>query len=189
MHGCDIDAERRYYLSGEFAMLLSKLGNLLQKCTNVDSLKNFLRLFSHPLYPEKLYIEPHVYCNAKTAGDILFSLTPMYINYIHRYLLREIVEKFGNDECKQHYQKYDQTFKRLVSKLRHHSAPVTDDDIEQCSNQKRLKVSAEGDVNRTAPEDMQTVQGAITQATGIDPAGIVYANQDTGRASSTGTHT
>ena len=180
--GYDIDPERRYHLSGEFAMLLSTLGNLLQQCTNVDSLKNFLRFFCHPLYPEKLYIDPNVYCDAKTASDVLLSLTPMYINFIHHYLLQEIVDKLGNDECKHHYQRYKQTFQRLVRKLRHHPAPVTDDNIEQCSSQKRLQVSVDGDVNRTTPQDMQTVQGAITQATGICQAGLVYANQDPGNS-------
>ena len=178
----DIDSERRYYLSGKFAKLLSTLGNLLQQCTNVDCLKNFLRCFSHPLYPEKLYIEPYVYCNAKTASDVILSLTPMYINFIHHYLLREIVDNFGNDECKHHYQNYEQTFQRLVRKLRHNPAPVTDGIIEQCSSQKRLKVSVDGDVNRSTPEDLQTVQGAITQATGIGQAGLVYANQDPGNS-------
>ena len=180
--GYDIDPERRYHLSGEFSMLLSTLGKLLQQCTNVDSLKNFLRFFCHPLYPEKLYIEPNVYCDAKTASDVILSLTPMYINFIHHHLLQEIVDKLGNDDCKHHYQKYKQTFQRSVKKLWHHPAPVTDDNIEQCSSQKRLKVSVDGDVNRTTPQDMQTVQGAITQATGIGQAGLVYANQDPGNS-------
>ena len=178
----DIDSEGRYHLSGKFSKLLSTLGNLLQQCTNVDSLKKFLRCFSHPLYPEKLYIEPCVYCRAETASDIIFSLTPLYINFIHHGLLREIVDNFGNDECKNHYQNYEQTFERLVRKLRHHPAPVTDDNIEQYSSQKRLKVSVDGDVNRTTPQDMQTVQEAITQATGIGQAGLVYANQDPGNS-------
>ena len=178
----DIDPERRYHLSGEFSILLSTLGNLLQQYTDVHSLKNFLRYFSHPLYPEKLYIEPCVYCDATTASDVIFSLTPMYINFIHHYLLQEIVDKFGNEECKHHYQKYEQTFQRSVRKLRHHPAPVTDDIIEQCSSQKRLKVSVDGDVNRSTPQDMQTVQGAITQSTGIGQAGLVYANQDPGNS-------
>jgi len=77
---------------------------------------------------------------------------------------------------------YKQTFQMSVRKLRHHPAPVTDDIIEQCSSQKRLKVSVDGDVNRTTPQDMQTVQGAITQATGIGQAGLVYANQDPGNS-------
>lgn len=177
----DIDA-KRYHLIGEFTMLLPRLGTLLQQCTNVDSIKNFLRLFSHPLYPEKLYVEPCVYCKAKTATEIFSSLTPTYINYINHHLLREIVKKFGNKECKHHYQMYEETFKKLVRKLWHYSAPVTDNDIEQCSSQTRLKVSVDGDFNDTTPQDVQTVQGSITQATGIGQEGLVYTNQDPGNS-------
>ena len=180
MGGYNIDPEKRYHLSSEFSMLLCTLGNLLQQCTNADRLKNFLRLFSHPLYPEKLYIEPNVYCDAKTASDVIFSLTPMYINFIHHYLLQEIVNQFGNDECKQHYQVYEQTFQKLVGKLQDHPAPVSDDIIEQCSSQKVLKVAVYGDDKRTTPQNIRTVQRAITQATGIGQAGVVYANQDPG---------
>lgn len=175
-------SKKHHHLSAEFSMLLCHLGTLFQKCANVDTLKTFLHCYCHPLYPEKLYVDPNVYCDAITTSEIIVRLVPTYINFMDHHLLREIVDRFGNEECKHHYQKYKKTFQRLVRKLRHHPAPVTDDDIEQCSSQKRIKASLGGDVNRTTPQDIQTVQGAIVKATGIGEAGVVYANQDPGKS-------
>ena len=65
MDSHDIDPRKRHHLSAEFSSLLTTLGDLLQRCANVDKLRKFLQLYSHPLYPETLYIEPNVYCNAE----------------------------------------------------------------------------------------------------------------------------
>ena len=48
---------------------------------------------------------------------------------------------------------------------------------EQFSGQKGLKVTTSGDVQATTPHDLQRVQ-ATMQATGISPAGQVFAHQD-----------
>ena len=178
----DIDRGERHHLSAEFAMLLTTLGNLLQKCANVDTLRTFLQLYSHPLYPEKLYIEPHILRNAKTASDIISGLLPTYINYMDHYLLQEIVNRFGNEECRHHYQEYQRIFQKLGKRLRHHPAPVTDHGIEQRTRQKRLQASVKGDSNKTTPQDVQAVKGAIMQASGIGEAGLVLANQGPGNS-------
>ena len=178
----DIDQRERHHLCAEFAILLTKLGNLLEKCTKVDTLRTFLQLYCHPLYPEKLYIETRIVCNAKTASDIIFGLLPTYINFMDHYLLQEIVNRFGNEECRHHYQEYQGIFQKFVKRLRHHPAPVTDDDIEQCTRQKRLKVSVKGDANKTTPQNVQAVKGAIRQASGIGQAGLVLANQGPGNS-------
>ena len=172
----------RHHLSAEFSSLLTTLGNLLERCANVDNLKKFLQLYSHPLYPEKLYVEPNIYRNAETVSDIIFVLLPTYINFMNRCLLQEIVNRFGNDECRHHNQKYEELFERCGGKLRHHPTPVTDDDIEQCTGRKQLKVSFDGNVNNTTPQDVQAVQGAIMQASGIGQAGLVFASPDPGNS-------
>ena len=183
MHGYGFDPRKRHHLSAEFAKMLERVATLLEKCTSVDTLKKFLNVYSHPLYPEKRYIEPRVYCDAKTVTDIVFSLFPQYINYMEYHLLEEIVCTFGNTECIEVFQTYKMLFQRLVRKLRDHPAPVTDEEIEQSSSQKRLKVTTSGDSNATRVRTLQTLhtlQEAIEQATGVSRAGQVYAYQDPG---------
>lgn len=178
MGGYVMDPRRGQYLSAEFSTMLNAVGNLLQWCTTVDVLKTFLRHLSHPLYPEKRYIEPHVYADAKTVPDIISSLFPEYMNYREYYVLQVIVDKFGNEECRVVFLGYEQLFQRSVRKLRSHPAPVTDEEIEQSSGQKRLKVTTIGDARATTPHDLHTVQEAVMQATGISQAGKVFAHQD-----------
>ena len=114
--------------------------------------------------------------------DIVSSLFPEYINYMEHYILNEIVDKFGNEECKEWLQKYEQFFQRSVRKLRDHPAPVTDKEIEQFSGRIRLKVTTSGDARATTPHDLHTVQEAVEQATGVSRAGQVYAHQDPGNS-------
>ena len=162
--------------------MLDAVGNKLNECTNVDVIKKFLKRYSHPLYPEKRYIEPHVYCDAKTVADILDSLFPQYINYMEHYVLEEIVDKFGDTECRECFQKYEQFFRRSMRKLRDHPAPLTDEEIEQSSGQKRLKVTISGDTRATTPHDVYVVLAAIEQTTGVGRAGQVFAYQDPGNS-------
>ena len=182
MGGYDIDPKKRHRLSAEFSTTLDVVGKKLNECTNVEVLKTFLKHYCHPFYPDKLYVEPHVYHNAETVADIVSSLVPKYINYMHYYTLEMIVDKFGDDECKKCIQEYEQLFQRSVRKLRDHPAPMTDEEIEQSSGQKRCKVTISGDTNSTTPQDLHTVQEAIEQATGVGRAGQVYAHQDPGNS-------
>ena len=182
MGGCDIDPRERRHLSKEFSTMLHIVSNKLNACTNMDYLKEFLYLYSHPLFPEKRYIEPHVYLDAKTVASTVFRLFPQYINYMQRGILEDIVDKFGDKECRECFQRYEQFYQRSVRKLRDHPAPVTDEEIEQFSGQKRLKVTTSGDVQTTTPHDIHTVQEAIKKATGVNRAGQVFAYQDPGNS-------
>ena len=176
----DSDEEKTHKLSAKFARLLSTLRKLLNKCADVSELKEFLSDYSHPMYPEKTYIHPSVYEHAKTAGEVISCLKPRYINYVHYHFLKEIIDFVENDECKKHLEEYIQTFKGLVPKLRHHPAPITDEEIESSTVQKRLKVTRKGDVNATTPHDIQITQEAIENATGVSRFAQVYAKQDPG---------
>lgn len=182
MGGCDIDPRERHHLSREFSTMLRNVGNKMNKCTTINNLKEFLYLYSHPLYPEKRYVEPHVYNNAKTVADVLFSLFPQYINYMQHDTLEDIVEKCGDMECRKCFEEYERLFQRSVRKLRDHPAPVTDEEIEQFSSQKICKVTISGDAQATTSQDLHTVQGAIEQATGVSRAGQVFAYQDPGNS-------
>ena len=182
MGSYDIDPRKGHHLSAKFAKMLDIVGNKLNECTSVDVLKRFLKHYCHPLYPEKLYVEPQVYCNAETVADVVSSLVPKYINYIHYYTLEVIVLEFGDKKCKECFQEYEHFFQRSVRKLRDHPAPVTDEEIEHFRDQKRLRVTISDDGDTTTLPKLHTVQNSIQQATGVSQAGQVYAHQDPGNS-------
>ena len=130
------------------------------------------------MFPEETYVEASVYEDAQTAGEVISRLRPLYINYMQYHFLEEIIDIFGNDECRKHFDEYVQTFKRLVRKVRHHPAPITDEEIECSIGQKTLKVTRTGDVNATTPQDIQNTQEVIEKATGVCKVAQTYARQD-----------
>lgn len=148
----------------------------------MEDLKAFLHFYSHPYHPDKHYIEPQAYCDAQTAADLISHLFPSYINYMEHYLLKEIVDEYGTQVCKECFQKYEHLFQELVRKLRDHPAPVTDNEIEQLRGQKTLKVFVSGSVNETTPQSVQSVQKAIEKTTGINQVGQRFAFQDEGNS-------
>ena len=174
----DIDPEKGHKLSAKFSCLLSTLMDLFDKYADVSKLIRFLNNYSDPMFPEETYVHPSVYEDAQTAGEVISRLKPRYINYVQYHFLDEIIDFVGNDECKKHFDEYVQIFKRLVIKLRHHPAPITDDEIESSIGQKPLKVTQTGDVNATTPQDVQNTQEAIENATGVSRNAQVYARQD-----------
>ena len=174
----DIDPKKGHKLSAKFAYLLTTLSDLLNECADVSKLKKFLNNYSNPMLPEELYVHPSVYEDAQTSGEVISRLKPRYINYMQYDFLKEILDIFGNDECKKHFTQYVQTFKRLVLKVRHHPAPITDEEIECSIGQKTLKVTRTGDVNATTPQDIQNTQEVIEKATGVSQVAQVYARQD-----------
>ena len=174
----DIDPEKGHKLSAKFAYLLTTLTDLLNKCADVSKLKMFLNNYSDPMFPEEIYVHPSVYEDAQTAGEVISRLKPRYINYMQYQFLEEIIDLFGNDECKKHFDDYVRTFKRLVRKLRHHPAPMTDEEIEVNIGQIKLKITRTGDMNATTPQHIHFTQEAIQKATGVDRKAQVYARQD-----------
>ena len=147
------------------------------KCVDVGKLKEFLNNYSDPMFPEERHIEASVYEDAQTSGEVISRLKPRYINYMQYHFLEVIIDIFGNDECRKHFDEYVQTFKRLFRKVRHHPAPITDE-IECSIGQTPLKVTPTGDVNATTPQDIQNTQEAIEKATGVSKVAQTYARQD-----------
>ena len=174
----DIDPEKGHKLSAKFAYLLTILRKQFNKCADVSELKEFLNNYSDPMFPEETYIHPSVYEDAQTAGEVISRLKPRYINYMQYQFLEEIIDLFGNDECKKHFDEYVRTFKRLVRKLRHHPAPMTDEEIEVNIGQIKAKITRTGDMNATTPQHIHLTQEAIQKATGIGHKAQVYARQD-----------
>ena len=104
-------------------------------------MKEFLESYCHPLYPEQPYVASKIYGNATTTKEVLKSLFPQYINYIHYYLLEDIVVTFGCDRAKEVLQQYTDQKYSHKRKLNDQPGPITDGEIEQFHGTKKLKVA------------------------------------------------
>ena len=73
-------------------------------------LKDFLNCCSY-LYPEKPYFNPKVYKGPGTSKQLMGLLFPQFVNFIHYYLLEDIVETFGCNVAKEVLQQFtDQNY-------------------------------------------------------------------------------
>ena len=174
------DPREKHQLSSDFAVMFSDVTDLLDKSVNVAKLKDFLDCYSHPLYPEQHYFDPKIYKDANSTKQLIKSLFPQFINFMHYYLLEGIVGKFGCDKAKEVLKQYtDQKYSRN-RKLDDLPDPITDGEIEQFHGTKKLKVQVEGDTSNATVEIIDELQKALEKATGIKRPVIVYAFYDPG---------
>ena len=179
------DPRETHHLCREFAIVFSDVTDLLDKRVDVIKLKEFLDSYSHPLYPEQPYVHPKIYKDASTSKQLINSLCPQFINFVHYYLLEDIVVRFKCDEAKELLQQYTEqkdsdkkdSKKRKLEDIPH---PITDGEIEQFHGTKRLKVELEGDTNDVTVEVIGEIQKTLERATGVKRAVIVYACNDPG---------
>ena len=158
----------------EFATTFAELTEILNTSVEISELKKFLESYCHPLYPEQTYVAPKIYGNATTTKEVLKSLFPQYINYMHYYLLENIVVKFGCDRAKEVLQQYtDQMYSRK-RKLNDLPGPITDGEIEQFHGTKKLKVQVEEDTSDATVGTIGEVQEALEKATGIKRSFLTY---------------
>ena len=171
----DPDPREKHHFSREFAIMLSGVTNLLDESVDIAMLKDFLYCFSHPLYPEQLYVNPKTYRDVNTTKQLIKSLCPQFINFLHYFLLEDIVGKFGCDRAKKLLQQYtDQKYSR-ERKLNSLPDPITDEEIEQFHGSKKLKVEVRGDTSDTTIEIIDELHKALEKASGIKRAFITYA--------------
>ena len=174
------DLRELHHLCREFATTFTELTEILDTSVEISELKKFLKSYCHPLYPEQTYVAPQIYGNAATTKELLEFLFPQYINYIHYYLLENIVVKFGCDRAKEVLQQYtDQMYSRK-RKLSDLPDPITDGEIEQFHGTKKLKVQTEGDASDATVEMIGEVQEALEEASGIKREFIPYGLHDPG---------
>ena len=172
------DPRELHHLCKEFANTFTELADILNTSVQISTLKNFLKSYCHPLYPEKHYVDPHIYETATTTKELLEILVPQYINYVHYYLLKDIVVTFGCDRAIQILQQYtDEKYSRK-RKLEDLPGPTTDEEIEQFHGAKKLKVQVEGDTSGGTVEIINEIQKALEKSTGIKRAVITYGFQD-----------
>ena len=174
------DPRELHHLCRKFATTFTKLAEILNSSVQTSELKEFLESYCHPLYPEQYYVDPKIYRAATTTKGVLKSLFPQYINYMHYYLLEEIVEEFGCDKAKEVLQQYtDQKYSRK-RKLSDLPGPITDGEIEQFHGTKKLKLQVEGDTSDATVNIIDETQAALEKATGIKRVVITYGFHDPG---------
>ena len=174
------DPRESHHLCRMFSITFTKLGKILNTSVETSELKEFLESYCHPLYPEQPYVDPKIYGSAKTTKEVLKSLVPQYINYMHYYLLEDIVEAFDCDKAKEVLQQYtDQNYNRK-RKLNSLPGPITDGEIEQFHGIMKLKVQVEGDTSDATVEIIGEIQKALERASGTKKAVITYALYDPG---------
>ena len=174
------DPRETHHLSSDFASMFSNITDLLDKSVDMAKLKDFLDCYSHPLYPEQLYVHPKTYKDANTTKQLIKSLCPQFINFMHYYLLEDIVRKFGCDKAKEVLQQYTDKKYSHKRKLNSLPNPITDEEIEQFYGTKKLKVQIEGDTSDATVETIDEIQKALEKATGINKAVITYGFHDVG---------
>ena len=174
------DPRESHHLCREFAITFPEIANILNTFVQVSELKTFLESYSHPLHPEQLYIDPKIYRDASTTEQVIKSLFPQYINYMHYYLLEDIVVRFHCDRGKEILQQYTKQKDSKKRKLEYLPGPITNGEIEQFHGTKRLKVELEGNTSDATLEVIGEIQKALEKATGVKRAVIVYAYDDPG---------
>ena len=174
------DPRETHHLCREFAIVFSDVTDLLDKSVDIAKLKDFLDCYSHPLYPEQPYIHPKIYKDTNTTKKVIKSLCPKFINFMHYYLLEDIVESFGCDRAKEILQQYIEQKDSKKRKLEDLPGPITEREIERFYGTKRLKVKVKGDISDVTVEIVGESQKALEKSTGVDQAVTVYAFHDPG---------
>ena len=175
-----LDPRETHHLSRKFAIVFSDVTDLLDKSVDMAKIKEFLDCYCHPLYPEQLFVNPKTYKCANTTKELIKSLCPQFINFMHYYLLEDIVEEFGCDKAKEVLQQYTDQKNSRKRKLDDVPSPITDGEIEQFHGTKKLKVEVEGDTSDATVEIIGDIQKTLEKATGIKRAVITYAFYDPG---------
>ena len=174
------DPRELHHLCRKFATTFTKLAEILNSSVPTSELKEFLESYCHPLYPEQYYVDPKIYGTATTTKEVLKSLFPQYINYMHYYLLEDIVEAFGCDKAKEVLKQYTDQMYSQERKLGDLPGPITDGEIEQFHGTKKLKVKVEGDTSDATVKIIDEIQEALEKATGIKIAVITFGSHDPG---------
>ena len=162
----------------KFAIVLTKISELLNETADVVAVKHFLQFLSHP-YTGQRYISIKLYEHCVTPQDVIEALFPQYINFMHTHLLKQIVKIVGNERSMTLLEQYEKNFprKKLLKRMRD---PLTFEEMERCHGSKRVKITCNGDTDSTTREDVERVRQRISKNTEIDDSMIVYAHQTPG---------
>ena len=169
------DPRESHQLSREFAVMFADVVDHLDGSVDVARLKDFLDSYFHPLYPEQPYFDLKVYKGARTSKQLMKSLLHQFINFMHYYLLEDIVERFGCNVAKEILQQFTNQSYDPKREIKDQPDPITDSEIEQFHGTEKLKVQVKGNA---IVEIIEKVQKALEKASGVKQAVITYAFYD-----------
>ena len=169
----DLEEGRECQISMQFAVMFVMVIQLLNKILPADTLKIFLDSFRNSK-TERPYVNSRLYERCESTQEILRSLHPHYINPMNMFLLRKIVNTFGNDEAKQQLEEYDRNFPQSLP-IKRLGNPLTNEEMADCPSLKRVKVVKDGDASRITKREVEEVREALSRNTGIDPEAIIFA--------------
>ena len=173
-----ITKQEKWRVCSYFTTLLDRIKKLLKKHVKPKDLVGFLRLHCHPLYPEKLYVDPKILQHVKSVSKVMESLVPDYINYMETGLLEAIVERF---ECKKAQTLLQQYHDRYPDfrQLRDMPNPIPDERLDQ-TRREMLRAKCEGHFDNARAVDVKRIQTSIEGATGIDHRFVTPAQHSEG---------
>ena len=167
-------------LTAQFSVALNTIKRLLAHLDRCE-LVGFLDFLSHPLKPDKPYIQSDYYKSAATTSDIIQSLFPKFINYQNTGLLEQIVHTFGCDKCEEALQEYQQYYSNFTDKkLCNMPNAVSEEELVQVKGVKRLSIETSMSLVDATVADTEKVQNALEQATGIGSGFMSPAQHDEG---------
>ena len=170
----------KWDLSVKFSTLFLDFVPLLDDAVEAPALKLFLKALHYPATGEP-YINPELYCDCKSTGDVLRSFCPRFINVMHPFLLRDIVKRFGCGKSKKLMEEYDATFPRSVP-LDQLVDPLPDSVVAVCRGSTTLTLLVEGHVTTFTPDDLERFQTVFTTALGIKPVALVFSKHGPGNS-------
>ena len=171
----------KWNLLVKFSFLFVDLVELLEKKVEPNALMIFLEGLHHPATGEP-YIDPKLYRDCKSTGDVLRSLRPHHISIMHPYLLRDIVTGFGCGKSKKLMEEYDATFPRAVP-LDQLVDPLPDSVVAARRNSTTLTIAvADLDYSTITPGDVERLQMILATALGVTSVALVFSKHGPGNS-------
>ena len=171
-------SDEHWDVSTKFPMMLTRVAELLERLCDRSNFNLFLKSFCLP-HTNQPYVDEGIikdYWNTQTK---IMELVPQYINQQNTRLLRVIVDRYGNEECKTLLKEYEDNclHKKPLKQMRD---LISDEELRTCSGDKRIRVKYGGGLDTTTMEDVEMVQQNISRNTEVDERMTAYANQTPG---------
>lgn len=174
-----ISDEESWDLSGEFAVMMTKLIPLMNRALQVETLKLFLRIF-RDLRTGQPYVDPTIYQHCASTADIIESLLQQHrFHPIQPSLLTIIVEKYGCAQSKRLLREYVSKIPKSKP-LKESMNELTDKEIESSHGMNVLKLEITRDSDTFCLEDVERAQEALERLFGVSATAMVYAKSETG---------
>ncbi len=174
----ETDEDQMFDLSCDFAEMYCKLVPLLSRAVTADKLKCYLWACRHPT-SNRPYVEPSLYDHCTSTKEILdILLDHHYYHPTHVRLLKRIAA-LGCDNCKRVLQEYEAKIPMSAALKRRRDFP-SGADTDSSRSTKKIKVTVEGNPETYSLLDVEKIESALEEATGVSPDVIVLIRSEPG---------